>query len=143
VFTTRPHVESVEVNRVAVLDAWRAAWNARDADALTSLADRQIEVMTPRGIRQGVDALHDVVAKQSFGVRLYVGPQDYTFSGDTAVSVGPVEWRSVDEDDAVVERQDDGGAAFTFRDDLIVRFQPYPDGATALEAEGLAKPSQD
>jgi len=53
-----------------------------------------------------------------------------------------VEWRSVDEDDAVVERQDDGGAAFTFRDDLIVRFQPYPDAATALEAEGLAKPRQ-
>ena len=91
--------------------------------------------MTPRDARQGVDALRDLVAKQSFGVRLYIGPQDYTFSGDTAVSVGPVEWRSVDEDDAVVERQDDGGAAFTFRDDLIVRFQPYPDAATALEAE--------
>jgi len=77
-FTTRPHVESVEVKRVAVLDAWRAAWNARDADALASLADKQIEVMTPRGSRQGVDALRAIVAKQSFGVRLYVGPQDYT-----------------------------------------------------------------
>ncbi|MCA1700819.1 MAG: nuclear transport factor 2 family protein [Actinobacteria bacterium] len=131
------------MKRAEVLDAWRAAWNARDADALVRLADEQIELMTPRGVRQGVTALRDLVAKQTYGVRLYVGPQDYTFRGSTAVSVGPIEWRSVEEGDAVVERQDDGGAAFTFRGDLIARFVPYPDAASALRAEGLGEPGQD
>lgn len=74
------------------------------------------------------------------GVRpLYLPPQDYRLRGDTAVLVGPIEWRSVDEDDAVVERQEDGGAAFMFRGDLIVRFRPYSDAATALRAEGFAE----
>jgi ketosteroid isomerase-like protein len=125
------------VERRDVLEAWRAAWNARDLDALVRLADEEIELMTPRGVRQGISALGDLVAKQSFGVRLYVAPQEYAFNGDTVVSVGPIEWRSVDEDDAVVERQDDAAAAFTFRDDRIIRFTPYPDAATALRNEGF------
>ena len=128
------------MKRSDVLDAWRAAWNARDADALVSLAHEQIELLTPQGIEQGAAALRDLVAKQSFGVRLYLGPQDYRFSGDTVVLVGPIEWRSVDEDDAVVERQDDAGAAFTFSGNRITRFKPYPNAATALAAEGLTEP---
>ncbi|MBW3608784.1 MAG: nuclear transport factor 2 family protein, partial [Actinobacteria bacterium] len=123
-----------------VLEAWRAAWNACDADALSRLADDKIELVTPLGVRQGLSALRDLVARQTFGVRLYVGPQTYRFKGDTAVSVGPVEWRSVDEDDAVVERQDDGAAAFTFRNDRIARFKPFPDADTALRAEGFSGP---
>lgn len=128
------------VERADVLEAWRAAWNACDADALSRLADDEIELVTPLGVRQGLSALRDLVAKQTFGVRLYVGPQAYTFKGDTAVSVGPVEWRSVDEGDAVVERQDDGAAAFTFRNDLIARFKPFPDAETALRTEGFSDP---
>ncbi len=95
-------------------------------------------MVTPRGVQHGVSALRDLVAKQTFGVRLHVGPQDYSFNGDTVVSVGPIEWRSVEEDDAVVERHDDGAAAFTFRDDRIARFKPYPDAATALRTEGFS-----
>ena len=125
------------MNRADVLDAWRAAWNARDADALVSLADEQIELLTPHGVQQGAGALRGMVAKQSFGVRLYLGPQDYRFKGDTVVLVGPIEWRSVEEDDAVVERQDDAAAAFTFSGDRIARFRPYPNAATALAAGGL------
>ena len=67
------------VERADVLEAWRAAWNACDADALTRLADDEIELVTPLGVRQGLSALRDLVAQQRFGVRLYVGPQADTF----------------------------------------------------------------
>lgn len=116
------------------------AWNACDADALARLADDEIELVTPLGVRQGLSALRDLVARQTFGVRLYVGPQTHRFRGDTAVSVGAVEWRSVDEGDAVVERQDDGAAAFTFRNDRIIRFKPFPDAETALQTHGFSQP---
>ncbi len=128
------------MTRTDVLDAWRAAWNARNADALAALADEPIELLMPHGVQVGIAALRELAARQSFGVRLYVLAQEYSISGDTVVATGPVEWRSVDEHDAVVERQDDAGAAFTFRGDLIARFKPYPDAATALRAEGFAEP---
>lgn len=131
------------MERHVVLEAWRAAWNARDRDALGRLADDDIELLTPRGVRQGISALDDLVAKQSFGVRLYTAPQQYSFNGDTVVSVGPIEWRSVDEDDALIERQDDAAAAFTFRGDRIARFTPYPDAATALQSEGFSDDGRD
>lgn len=136
-------VGSVAVERGDVLEAWRAAWNARDVEALLSLADDEIELVTPRGVGQGISALRELVAKQTYGLRLYVGVQDYAFSGDTVVAVGPIEWRSVDEDDAVVERQEAGGAAFTFRGNRIARFKPYPDAATALRTEGFSGTGRD
>jgi ketosteroid isomerase-like protein len=125
------------MERVEVLQAWIAAWNARDADALVSLSDDDIELDMPMGARRGIAALRDVIAKQSYGVRLYVGPQAFQVDGDTAVALGPTEMRSVDEGDKVLERQENAGAGFTVRGDRVARFKPYPDGVTALRAEGF------
>jgi ketosteroid isomerase-like protein len=122
---------------VRVLEAWIAAWNARDADALTSLADEDIELEMPIGARRGIAALRDVVAKQSYGVRLYVGAQAFRVDGDRVLALGPIELRSVEEDDKVVERQENAGAGFTLRGDRVARFKPYPDAATAVRAEGF------
>jgi ketosteroid isomerase-like protein len=120
-----------------VVEAWIAAWNARDADALVSLADDDIELEMPMGARRGIAALREVVAKQSYGVRLYVGPQAFRVDGDRVLALGPIELRSVEEGDKVVERQENAGAGFTLRGDRVARFKPYPDAATALRAEGF------
>jgi ketosteroid isomerase-like protein len=126
-----------------VLQAWIAAWNARDADALVKLADDDIELEMPMGARRGISALRDVVAKQSYGVRLYVGPQRFQVDGDRVVALGPIELRSVEEGDKVVERQEDAGAGFTLRGDRVARFKPYPDSGAALRSEGFEATSRD
>jgi ketosteroid isomerase-like protein len=125
------------MEQVEVLQAWIAAWNARDADALARLADDDIELDMPMGARRGIPALHEVVAKHTYGVRLYVGPQTFRVDGDTVVALGPIELRSVEDGDKVVERQENAGAGFTLRGDRVARFKPYPDGVVALRAEGF------
>jgi hypothetical protein len=125
------------MGQIDVLEAWIAAWNARDADALASLADEDIELEMPMGSRRGIPALREVVAKQSYGVRLYVGPQAFRADGDRVLALGPIELRSVEEGDKVVERQENAGAGFTVREDRVARFKPYPDSVTAHRAEGF------
>ena len=97
----------------------------------------EIELRLPGAVCSGLSALEALVAKHEFGVRLYVEPQEYVFRGDTAIAFGTIEWRSVEEDDAVVERHQDGAAAYLFRGDRIARFTPYPDAATARRSEEI------
>jgi ketosteroid isomerase-like protein len=133
----RGRVDSRVMDHVDVVQAWIAAWNAGDADALVSLAVDDVELEMPMGARRGIPALRDVVAKQSYGMRLYVGPQALQVDADTVVALGPIELRSVEEGDKVVERQENAGAGFTVRGDRVARFKPYPDAVTALRAEGF------
>jgi ketosteroid isomerase-like protein len=125
------------VKQTDVLEAWIAAWNERDEDALVVLADEEIELELPSGAQRGIPALRDVVAKQSYGVRIHVEAQDFRIHGDTVVAVGPIELRWVEEGDEVAERQENAGAAFTVRDGRVARFKPYQDAAAALRAEGF------
>src|SRR5918995_2635087 len=125
------------------VQTWIAAWNARDADALVGLADEDIEVDTPRGTGRGIRALHDYVARQSYGVRLFICPQELHVRGDRVVATGAIEFRSVDEGDKVLERNEDVAAAFRLRGDRIARVRPYPDAATALRAQGFAEAESD
>lgn len=81
-----------------VVRAWTAAC-ARDADALVALAEEGVVLETRRGRAHGVDALREAVARQSYGVRLYVGPQDVHVIDDIVISVGPVELRQLEEGD--------------------------------------------
>jgi hypothetical protein len=131
------------MDQLDVLRAWIAAWNARDADALVSLADDDIELEMPIGAGRGIPALRDVVAKQSYGVRVYVGPQAFQVNGETVLALGPIELRSVEEGDEVVERQENAGAELTLHGDRAARFKPYRDAATAKRAEGFDESNRD
>jgi hypothetical protein len=131
------------MEQLDVLRAWIAAWNARDADVLVSLADDDIELEMPMGARRGIPALRDVVAKLSYGVRVYVGPQVFQVNGERVLALGPIELRSVEDGDRVVERQENAGAGFTLRGDRVARFKPYRDAATALRDEGFDESNRD
>jgi len=121
---------------VDVVERWTAAWNARDIDALAALAHPDIEVQTPRATASGIEALRALLAKQTYGVRLFIPPQDLRVRGDRVLATGPVELRWV-EDDRVAERMEDAAACFELRDGRIARFTPYPDVAAARRAEGF------
>jgi hypothetical protein len=58
-------------------------------------------------------------------------------------ALGPIELRSLEEGDKVVERQENAGAGFTLRGNRVARFQPYRDAATALRTEGFDESNRD
>jgi hypothetical protein len=126
------------VEPVELVRAWTKAWNARDVDALAASADEAVALEMPGGTARGVVALRELVAGQSYGVRLYVGPQDLHVLGDTVISVGPIEFRQVEEDDRVVGREEDAAAVFVVNHDRIARFKPYTNLTAALAGEGHA-----
>jgi hypothetical protein len=130
-------VDSRVMEQLDVLRAWIAAWNARDPEVLVSLADDDIEVEMPMGARRGLPALRDVVAQQSYGVRVYVGPQAFQANGERVLALGPIELRSVEERDKIVERQDNAGAGFTLRGDRVARFKPYRDAVLHYATRAL------
>ena len=123
---------------VDLVRAWTEAWNARDVDELAAMADEAVALEMPGGRARGVAALRELVARQSYGVRLYVGPQDLHVLDDTVISVGPTEFRQVEEDDRVVGHEEDAAAVFTVHHGRIARFKPYASLTAALAGEGLA-----
>lgn len=123
---------------VDLVRAWTEAWNARDVDALAAMADEAVALEMPGGSARGVVALRELVARQSYGVRLYVGPQDLHDLNDSVISVGPIEFRQVEDDDRVVAREEDAAAVFEVQHGRVARFKPYASLTDALAGEGLA-----
>jgi ketosteroid isomerase-like protein len=117
--------------------AWIAAWNARDVGALLGLADENVVMEMPRGVARGAAAVRDLLGRQSYGVRVFVGPQHLHVLGETVVAVGPIEFRQVEEDDRVVAREEGAAAVFALREGRVARFKTYPDAVAALAGEGL------
>jgi len=82
---------------VEVVDAWNAAYDARDAEALVALAHEDVELVTPgRGTQRGHEAIRESVRRQTYGVGMHVGTHRRLHRDEPVVTAGTIELRFVD-----------------------------------------------
>jgi limonene-1,2-epoxide hydrolase len=120
---------------VEVVKAWTAAYNARDAEALVALAHEDVELLSPRGVEHGHEAVRESVRRQSYGVGMHVAAQRYFHRGQHVVIAGNIELRFVDSGE-LAERLE-AAAAFDVRDGRVARVEPHADLPAALTAAGV------
>jgi ketosteroid isomerase-like protein len=121
---------------VEVVDAWNAAYDARDAEALVALAHEDVELVTPgRGTQRGHEAIRESVRRQTYGVGMHVGTHRRLHRDEPVVTAGTIELRFVDSGE-LAERFE-AAAAFTVRDGRVARMEPHADLASALAAAGV------
>jgi hypothetical protein len=120
---------------VEVVKAWNAAYNARDAEALVALAHEDVELVSPRGVDRGHDAVRESVRRQAYGVGMHVFTHRRFHRGEHVVIAGTIELRFVDSGE-LAERFE-AAAAFTVRDGRVARMEPHADLPSALAAAGV------
>ncbi len=118
-----------------VVEAWNTAYNARDAEALVALAHEDVELVSPRGVDRGHDAVRESVRRQAYGVGMHVDVHRRFHRGEHVVTAGAIELRFVDSGELAERFQ--AAAAFVVRDGRVARVEPHADLASALAAAGV------
>jgi limonene-1,2-epoxide hydrolase len=120
---------------VEVVEAWNAAFNARDAEVLVALSHADVELVTPGGTERGHEAVRESVRRQTYGVGMHVAADRRFCRGEHVVTAGTIELRFVDSGE-LAERFE-AAAAFTVRDGRMLRMEPHADLAGAFAAAGV------
>jgi ketosteroid isomerase-like protein len=112
----------------AMLDAWHAAANAGDVEALVALAAEDVEVGGPRGSARGHALVREWYGRTAIRLRVL-----QTFAdGDVAVVEQAAVWGAVEgAPEAVI------ATLFEARDGKFVRIVRYDTLSEALAAAGL------
>src|SRR4051812_42879536 len=114
-------------DRFAVVRAWHEAVNRRDADALVSLCDDDIEVAGPRGSARGSALLRDWLERA--GIQLE--PRRWFASPAELVVEQVATWRGPD---GGVTDPETIGSSFDVKDGLVKRTVRYGSLEEALAA---------
>jgi hypothetical protein len=125
-------------DHVAVVRRFFEAFNAQDIDAFVSTLHPEVELQTARGAREGLQEARSWATKipeggldQRLVLERVVGDPD----GARLVALYRKQWWW--REDSEHAHDDEMAAMFTFRDDLIARWQPFEDRVEALAAAGL------
>lgn len=116
-----------------LVEAFYAAFNGQDLDRFVATLHPAIELQTARGLREGREEARRWATKiptGSLDQRLVLEEVREDGRGAHAVALIRKQWwwRETDE----IADDDPQAALFTFRDDLIARWQPFSDRDEAL-----------
>jgi ketosteroid isomerase-like protein len=117
---------------VELVAAWHAAVNARDVDRLLALSSPAIELVGPRGIAKGHDALRGWLDRAG----LTLDPQRVFARGDAVVVAAHATWRAPDTGAVIGDA--DVASCFRVAGDQVAQYARYDTLAEALAAGGLS-----
>ena len=132
-------------DHVALVRRFYEAFNEQDIDAFVATLHPDVELQTARGLRAGREEARAWATKlpqggldQRLVLERVLGEPD----GRRLVALYRKQWWW--REDEQHAHTDEMAAMFTFRDDLIARWQPFEDRDAALAAAGLrAAPEVD
>jgi ketosteroid isomerase-like protein len=127
-----------EDDQIGVVRRFYEAFNEQDIDAFVETLHPEVELQTARGLREGRDEARAWATKTPHGgldqrlvLERVLGEPD----GARLVALYRKQWWwREDEEHAHTDAM---AAMFTFRDGLIVRWQPFEDRDEALAVAGL------
>lgn len=115
------------------------AFNDEDLDAFVETLHPHVELQTARGLRIGI------AEARAWAIRTPTGDlwqryvlEDLADHGSHVVALVRKQWWW--KHDSELAQEEQAAALFTFRDELIARWQPFTDRAEALRATGLDAP---
>jgi hypothetical protein len=127
-----------ESPHVAVVRAFYQAFNDERLDDFVTLLDPAVELQTARGLREGRDEAREWARRNPSGgleQRLVLDEVREDEHGVHAVALIRKQWWWVETSE--VAHDEPEAALFTFREDLIARWQPFEDREAALRAAGI------
>lgn len=123
---------------VRLVRAFHEATNERDNDRLLALAHDDFEFRTPRDLVRGKEGLRDWLARQAFGVGIFVYPERFFARDETVIATGRMELRFVDTGELGEEGR--AVAIFTVEDGLVITVDAEnTDLMAAFEATGMSE----
>ncbi len=122
---------SEDIPPILVVRAWHEALNDRDLKAVLRLSDSEIEIVGPRGMEVGLDALRSWLDT----TRLELHPRRAFTRGDMVVMEQHGVWRSPDTGEVVGEAE--VASVFRVREERIASYARHDDLQTALDRAGL------
>ena len=112
------------------------AFHAQDLDAFVQTLDPHVELQTARGLRIGLaEARSWATRNPAGGLQQRFVIEELREHRNHVVAFVRQQWWWAESD----ERAEDNevAAMFTFKDDLISRWQPFTDRGEALHAAGI------
>ena len=124
---------------VEVVKRWVELFNTRDdVDEFLSLHDPEVVLQTPGGPRlSGHDEVRGWFEAGYENMKPRLIPDQFLVGDDTVVGLGRTETRWIESGEVASEFESAG--AYWFRDGKIIKWQPFPTHAGALEATGLSE----
>jgi ketosteroid isomerase-like protein len=129
---------SDEADHRAVVRRFYEAFNDQDVDAFVATLHPEVELQTARGLREGREEARGWATRNPEGgleQRLVLERVVGEPEGTRLVALYRKQWWWREDEEHAHE--DEMGAAFTFRDGLIARWQPFEDRDEALAVAGL------
>jgi ketosteroid isomerase-like protein len=115
------------------------AFNEEDLDAFVATLHPHVELQTARGLRIGLAEARAWATRTPAGeLHQHYEIDDLADHGNHVIALVRKQWWWKQERQLAEEEQ--AAALFTFRDELIARWQPFADRAEALRASGLDAP---
>lgn len=116
---------------IATVDAWHAALNAGDLDALLALCADDVAVGGPRGVASGKALLAEWFGRANVRMR----PLRHAAGGDAVVVEQAAAWR--DAETGAFGEEQVVATWFAVADGRVTRVIRFPDFAAACAAAGL------
>jgi hypothetical protein len=112
------------------------AFNAQDLDAFVQTLDPHVELQTARGLRIGLAEARSWATRTPAGrLEQRIVVENLRENRNHVVAMVRQQWWWVDSEELAEDNE--VAAMFTFKDELISRWQPYTDREQALEAAGI------
>ncbi len=118
------------------VEAFLAAFNAKDLDAFAATLDPEIEILSGRGPRRGIEEARAWATRKPGGVQQHQVVDELRESGDKVLALNRRQW--LWEESGELAAEEEMAYLFTLRDGKILRWEPFEDRGEALRAAGAA-----
>jgi len=121
----------VSANTDAV-EAFLAAFNAKDLDAFAATLDPEIEILSGRGPRRGIEEARAWATRKPGGVQQHQVVDELREAGDKVLALNRRQW--LWEESGELAAEEEMAYLFTLRDGRILRWEPFEDRGEGLRA---------
>jgi len=110
------------------------AFNAKDLDAFAETLDPEVEILSNRGMKKGIEEARQWATRKPGGVQQQIVIDELRESGDLVVALIRRQWLWDGTDE--LANEDSMAHVFTLRDGKVLRWQPFEQREDALRMAG-------
>lgn len=121
-----------EPGNESVVRTFLDAFNAGDLDAFVATLHPEVEILSRRGPRRGIEEARAWATRKPGGVQQRQVVNELRESGDMVLALNRRQW--LWEESGELAAEEEMAYLFTLRDGKILRWEPFEDRGEALRA---------